>query len=511
MNVDFFKRNQTQLLTLVALGVYNGLFFREQLGINLLLFTLLLFIFLFYLHRERFTVKWLMPAAVTLLITTAVVWHHSLFSLWMFFISFLVMLGFVLQPTLRSTGMALLTALSNVAYPPFEIFSWEKKGDGVVTRRMKTSRLLGISLIPLLVALLFFIIYRTANPVFADITDHLLTHIEHWITRFFETISVARILFLILGLFIISGILFVRRNRIFKKEESQYSDHIPRVRKRIARKFLNMEFRHEYISGMVLLVLVNAMLLLLNSIDIRYIWVNFTIPEGISLKQMVHEGTEWLIASILISLVVLAYLFRANQNFYSRNMPLKILASLWVAQNMLLTVSLILRNNQYVAWHALAYKRLGLYAFILLVFVGLVTMLVKIHKGKSLFYLVRINSLVAYLFLGAAALINWDGVIASYNIQNVRGSQVDTDFLLKLSPKVYPYLYQHLDKIEMLIKAHGTDDPLLQYDSIESFTRCLDEKSRLFLASREEVSWRSYTVLDERARQYLLTMPRKTP
>jgi len=134
-------------------------------------------------------------------------------------------------------------------------------------------------------------------------------------------------------------------------------------------------------------------------------------------------------------------------------------------------------------------------------------MLIKINKAKSFFYLLRINAWAAYLIMCGVCCINWDIFIAKYNVEFEKGSQLDTDFLLKLSPKAYPYIYDKLDKVGTQIKAHEVNSEIrgLSYSNAEQFRDQLDYLSRIYLAENSENTWRSYSVADHYALEYLKT------
>jgi hypothetical protein len=71
-----------------------------------------------------------------------------------------------------------------------------------------------------------------------------------------------------------------------------------------------------------------------------------------------------LILSILLSLGILIYYFRSNQNFYPKNGFLKAAAYLWLVQNAVLSVSVLIRCGYYISEYGLAYKRIGVVIFL---------------------------------------------------------------------------------------------------------------------------------------------------
>ena len=107
--------------------------------------------------------------------------------------------------------------------------------------------------------------------------------------------------------------------------DQEATDNLSRVRKRsFPFKFpaLNYELR----SGILLLLMLNALILLVNLLDIYWVWFNFEW-EGQYLKQFVHEGTYLLILSIFISIALVLFFFRGNMNFYKKKQVVKIVIS----------------------------------------------------------------------------------------------------------------------------------------------------------------------------------------
>ena len=66
----------------------------------------------------------------------------------------------------------------------------------------------------------------------------------------------------------------------------------------------------------------NVLLLVVNAIDINWIWFGFKPAPGFDLTQFVHEGTYVLILSILVAMGIVLWFFRRNLNFYEPGLPL---------------------------------------------------------------------------------------------------------------------------------------------------------------------------------------------
>ncbi|UPT66719.1 MAG: DUF4173 domain-containing protein [Sphingobacteriales bacterium JAD_PAG50586_3] len=225
--------------------------------------------------------------------------------------------------------------------------------------------------------------------------------------------------------------------------------------------------KNEYRAGVFLLVVLNALILLLNIIDINWVWFNFRW-EGQYLKQFVHEGTYMLIISILISIAVVLYYFRSNLNFYTKNKVLKYLSYAWLAQNAVLAISVCVRNYRYIEYFSLAYKRIGVFIFLLLTLYGLYTVFMKVKDKRSSFYLFRTNAYAILVVLVVTSLFNWDVIIAKYNFAHADRSYLHLDFMSALSDKALPYLDKPLAEVEK-IKLAQRDD--FEFDSGSSFSR----------------------------------------
>src|SRR5207344_2440265 len=65
-----------------------------------------------------------------------------------------------------------------------------------------------------------------------------------------------------------------------------------------------MAIKNLYTVGLISLVLLNILLLIVNSIDISYIWFGFNAQE-VNLYKMIHDGTDLLIFSIVLAILVL--------------------------------------------------------------------------------------------------------------------------------------------------------------------------------------------------------------
>ena len=286
------------------------------------------------------------------------------------------------------------------------------------------------------------------------LSGRALAALGDWLARLLPAISLDHILFFILGFLVTAGVVVAVPVYWFADQESHFGEFIRRQRNRVAsfgvrrpdfrfKATKTLDLRKEFIAAIAVFGLVNVLLLVVNVIDIRWLWFGFVPAPGFDLAQFVHEGTYVLIFSILLAMGIVLWFFRRNLNFYPAKLSwLRWGATVWVLQNALLAISVGLRNYYYILHSGLAYKRIGVCFFLLLTFFGLVTVLLKIWQRRSAYSLVRLNSLAAYAVLLLLAAGNWEVWMARYNLQP-RFRSIDIGFLLEMPGRALPTLLAH--------------------------------------------------------------------
>lgn len=365
--------------------------------------------------------------------------------------SLVIWLGYMNQPHLKLVLFALLTGLYNL-FPAVERMGQllrlpANMGSGVA-RWWYYGRLL---LLPLVTLGIFHVLFAVANPRYSALTNHLWAELGDLLSVLFERLSVPHLLFFLLGLVLTAGCLFIIPFHYLADQESRFGEFVLRQRNRVAsfavrqpdfrtRAFRPLDLRKEYLMALGLLALVNLLLFVVNAIDINWIWFGFHPAPSFDLTQFVHEGTYVLILSILVAMGIVLWFFRRNLNFYQPGVRvLRVGATIWVLQNAVLAVSVALRNYYYIQYSGLAYKRIGVYGFLLLTLFGLATVLLKIWQRRSAYSLVRLNALAAYGILLLLAGGNWEVWMVRFNLQP-RFRHVDYGFLLAMPDRVLPEL-----------------------------------------------------------------------
>ena len=442
---------------LLPLGVFlfDWLFWRERSGVNMLVFNAFIVVAqLVQLPRHaaaRRSGYFRLMVFGSLLSGGLMAIYGSVVAAMACSLSVLLLLGYVNQPSLKLLFYAGLTGLGSAAEAWLRVLRGVRAprpaGTGV-RRSWFYGRLL---LVPLGILGAFHGLFAVANPVYARLSGRALDVLGEWLVRLLPDISLGHLLFLALGFAVVAAVVVTVPVYFFADQESRFGEFVRRQRDRVASFAVRrpdfrlkttkaLDLRKEYLVAVAVFGLVNSLLLVVNAIDVRWLWFGFEPAPGFDLSQFVHEGTYVLIFSILLAMGIVLWFFRRNLNFYAPGLRvLRWGATVWVLQNGVLAVSVGLRNYYYILNSGIAYKRIGVCFFLLLVFFGLATVLLKIWQQRSAYSLVRLNSLAVYAVLLLLAAGNWEVWMTAYNLQP-RFRSVDIGFLLDLPDRTLPTL-----------------------------------------------------------------------
>jgi len=440
------KKRLNLAVVLVSAVIFTLLFYKQSLGINLLIYELAVLSWLSISKQFQFKGLNTIVSFLSVLLTVVfTVIHHSTLSFIINFIVFFVFIGIIISPQINSLLNSIRSSFSNI------IASIAELKERIAKSKVNNSKLgyslwtLRIFLIPFAIILLFSSIYSWANPKFGEIIGDLWSYVS----AFFENIDLTVISTFLIGLVVSTYIFLRRRNEKAIKRDINSNESLIRVRAERTKAFKNLALKNEYRSALFLFGSLNVLLLGLNILDIDHVWINFEW-QGQFLKQFVHQGTYILIFAIVISILLVLYFFRSNLNFYKKNKALKILCYIWLAQNMILVVSVGIRNWYYIQYFALAYKRIAVVFFLILAIYGLFSVYMKVKGTKSKYYLTKNNAFAWMIVLVISSGFNWDRIIAKYNFENSKKSFVHLNYLSKLSNSALPFLERPIDELEKI-------------------------------------------------------------
>jgi len=481
------------------------LFYKQGIGLNLLLFDILFLTWSFMSHQIDLKQKNVLISLLGFISTSIfTIVCYTIYGYFIHFLALFIFVGVLNYDKVRSLLSAYGIALSALIYSVVSFFQH------LANSRIKGKKIsnllykIRVFIIPILIIVTFFIIYSYANDKFGKGVSIIIVGIQKGCNIFLKNIDFGMIFTYILCLFISMFLITRTHNSFFVHIDIKAKEQLERIRKKRSFPFLTLGLKNEYKAGVFLLFILNIILLILNILDIYYVWFNFTW-DGNTLKQFVHEGTWLLILSILISIIITLYFFRENLNFYSKNNFLKKLSYVWIIQNAILVISVAVRNFRYIEYYALAYKRIGVVVFLMLTLYGLYSVYIKIKNKRTPFYLLRTNALTLYIILVLSSFINWDGFISKYNVEHADQSYLHYSYLSKFSDKALPHLdiplsYLQEIKASQNVKFHKQNDmkPNMFYDKIQN-------KKRSFKQKWENKNWLSWNLAEYRAYKKLFS------
>ncbi|MCP4522070.1 MAG: DUF4173 domain-containing protein [Cytophagales bacterium] len=453
--------------------LFSFLLYDQNVGINILIYSISFLLLLIFLFKEAFTNKVVLWISSCLLVSSIGSFiHGSDLALWGAILSFFVLIGAVNNQHSIFYGL-IMSVFSSIGSIIFSILE---------SRKSKTKKPIYILsfLIPLVFIFIFFSMYREINPLFKDLTEDFT----------FDNISFAWISFTFLGFILTFSIFYFRSipfiDRLLAKQQND-----------IQNKDLKSLRWNESLAFIILFTAINLMLVIVNIMDINYLYLGSGLPEGITHKQFVHNGVGILVLSIFLGISILLFFLRGKLNFQSNTKIIKTLALLWITQNIFMITSTMLRNNMYIIEALLSYKRLGVYFWLLLCLIGLVVTIVKIIKNKTVWFLINTNIKIAFGVFILATLVNWDTVITKFNLKRANEmtdiSPIDKHYLLSLSETNIAQLYSQVDR-------YGFEyDPHYSYSSYRvSNKNWLDIRLFEFMEEEMNKGFQSFSFMRQR-------------
>lgn len=265
---------------------------------------------------------------------------------------------------------------------------------------------LAFILIPLVLVSVFFGIYSVGSNHFAALFTDYELDINLW-----QVFCLS-----VLGFFIAFNYWnyavekLIYKNNHFLDNDFQKDSRIPKA------TYSFLDLSAERMSGVISFVLLNILLIFF---IITYNYEQFyeAVKTPVQLSEETHERVNAVIMSIIMAILVIMFYFKSGFNFDPKAGLLKILAKIWIFLNAILVISAAVKNYEYIVNYAFTYKRLGVFAFLLLSLVGLALTFIKIQKQKRNIFLV--NTMVWYFYgtILVCSYFNWGGFITSQNMK----------------------------------------------------------------------------------------------
>lgn len=448
---------------------FSFLFYSKSFGLNLFLISILVVVLVSTMSKAR-SVSW--GYSLAYLGTAVFVFlNPSNFTIFVHLMTFMVFVGKSISKK-SSVYLTWFLGCSNMIIASVANYVQKKDSEqGLEKKEQKDmspklfNRLKG-GFAALALLFIFGMLYRNANPVFGNLIEQINL----------DFISFPWLFFTMLGY-----IIFLHLLRPFNAQELVEFDlaqanelETPTELVLISEK---KKLEGEHTLGSMVFIALNALLLLFLTTDIIYLFEQTEVTNS-GLSQSVHQGVYALMFSIVCAIALILYFFRGNLNFFQRNKRIKSLTYIWVGLNVLLVAFTCYKNYTYVEELGLTYKRIGVFVYLLLTLIGLVTAYIKVAQVKNFIYLVRTNIATVFAFFIVSAAIPWDKSITWYNLNTLENP--DINYLVSLGESNSEQLYE-------FAKANTTKVEINTQDSI-------DEKYMEFSEEQSEKTWQEYTL-----------------
>jgi hypothetical protein len=152
-----------------------------------------------------------------------------------------------------------------------------------------------------------------------------------------------------------------------------------------------------------------------------------------SFAEYAHRGAYPLIATALLAGLFVLVTLRPGSELASSPL-LRRLVSLWIAQNVFLVASTMLRTARYIEAYSLTELRIEALIWMGLVAVGLILICVRLWLGRSDAWLINANVAAAAFVLSLSAALDYDRMAAGWNVRHARevggaGASLDLCYL----------------------------------------------------------------------------------
>lgn len=485
--------------TVLFVGLADALFFGHPTGITLALFMLILAAAVVALHPTAIRSRWLVFKAGMLLAATLPLCENV--SPLSSSIAFVALAAFALSVAGRlRPGIARIAgqAMAFFLMAPFRFLAdamrWLRGARRAGSRQPKLATA-AVWIMPLGLGAIFLALFGAANPV-----------IEYWLSlidllTLLELVDVARIGF---WLFVLAAVWAFLRPRL-----PRFLRHGP-LPASPGLAVPPATGPETTIEGLVFgraailraLVVFNLLFAVQTLLDMTYLWGGAALPDGLSYAAYAHRGAYPLIVTALLAAGFVLAAMRPG-SATSGDPLIRRLVYLFVAQNILLVVSSILRLDLYVSIYALTYWRVAAFIWMGLVAAGLALIIARIALGKSSEWLLPANLLSLSATLYACSFVNVAALIANYNVDHSfemtgKGLALDIYYLRSLGTAAFPAMDRLLDR-QQPTDGYARDELAAMRAVDEAWLR------------RTHEDWRAWTFRDHRLLDYLQGRPPLPP
>ncbi|WP_080777903.1 DUF4153 domain-containing protein [Chryseobacterium phocaeense] len=380
-------------------------FYDQDMGLNLGILSIIYALLTLYKTPEKNRTRTFLILFVTnILSALAFIWYRDFPSL-LAVVSSILLLGYRSKNRRLKILFLIPVFIINSFTSVFRFFSFD---EWLPKRNISGvwQKTLAFIIIPLVFISVFFGIYSAGSDHFAAVFRDYELDINLW-----QVLCLS-----VLGFFIAFNYWNYAVERFIYKKNHLLDDDFREGSKIQKATYSFLDLDAERTSGVISFFCLNILLVFF---IITYNYEQFyeVSKTPVQLSEETHERVNAVILSIVMAVLVIMFYFKSGFNFDPKAKLMKMLAKIWIILNAVLVISAALKNYEYIISYGVTYKRLGVFAFLLLSLVGLALTFIKIQMRKRNAFLFNRMTWYFYGTILACSYINWGGIITSQNMK----------------------------------------------------------------------------------------------
>lgn len=381
------------------------LFYDQNMGLNLGIITVIYSILTFFRTRAKNKTATFFFLLITSVLSAAAFAWYGDFPSFLAVVSSLILLGYRSRNRRMKILLLIPVIVTNCSTFLCRFFSFDK---WLPKRKIPGfwQKIFAVIFIPLLLIAVFFGIYSAASDHFANLFTNVELDINFW----------QLIVITALGLFVAFNYWNYAVERLIYRTNSILNNDFNEKDRVLKPTYSFFDLDTERLSGVISLLALNILLIFF---IVTYNYEQFyeSVKTPVRLSEETHERVNAVIISIIMSILVIMFYFKSSFNFDPKAALMKILAKVWIFLNAVLVISAMVKNSEYMSSYGFTYKRLGVYAFLILALIGLLMTFIKIQKQKKNVFLFNTMVWFIYGIILMCSYINWGGIITSQNMK----------------------------------------------------------------------------------------------
>lgn len=395
------------------------LFYNKNIGLNLFIFNIFLIVSSLVLTKN-ISRQIILSIICCLISSSTYVYYGDATSIFANILS-IGIFSILIHENKRSIVLYISHTICKLIMSPYNTFTAliSKKEDIIGFRKQDLiKKLIFYILFPGIILFIFVLLYMQINPVLCKFVSSIDTNLPS-----------AKFIFSILFYYILMYTFWNKKSiNFYSKIDCLSVKELKQHNKTLKDTYLLK-------SGIISFTLLNILIISLLFSDFNYIVLQSELPDSMSLSEYVHAGVNASIFSIIFAISLIMIFLKGDINFSPKVRPLLYLCSVWIGLNIILALSICVKNSIYISSYGLTEKRIGVFIYTFIACMALIICLIKILHKKSNLFLIRNMYWTIIIVLVSMGTINWSQIISNHNIKAYKNGEIklDINYLCRLN------------------------------------------------------------------------------